>query len=37
MSSMPYPYDSAEPASDCLVAQAPEIPTAVVSKRDFPM
>ena len=37
MSSMPYPYDSAEPASDCRVAQAPEIPTAVVSKRDFPM
>lgn len=37
MSSMPYPYDAAQPAPECQVAQAPEIPTAVVSKRDFPM
>ena len=37
MSSMPYPYDAAQPASECQVAQAPEVPTAVVSKQDFPM
>ena len=37
MSSMPYPYDAEQPAAECQVAQAPEIPTAVVSKPDFPM
>ena len=37
MSSMPYPYDSAQPATECQVVKAPELPTAVVSKRDFPM
>src|SRR5699024_10981750 len=37
MSSMPPPYDAAEPAAECQVAQAPEVPTAVVSQRDFPM
>ena len=37
MSSMPYPYDAEQPATECQVAQAPELPTAVVSKRDFPM
>src|SRR5690625_3067249 len=37
MSSMPHPYGAAEPVRECEVAQAPEVPTAVVSKRDFPM
>ena len=37
MSSMPPPYDAAEPATDCRVAQAPEVPTAVVAQQDFPM
>lgn len=37
MSSMPHPYGPSEPASECVVAQAPEVATAVVSLRDFPM
>lgn len=37
MSSMPYPYDAEQPATECQVVQAPELPTAVVTKRDFPM
>src|SRR5690625_7867961 len=37
MSSMPHPYGASEPVRECEVAQAPEVPTAVVSKRDFPM
>lgn len=37
MSSMPHPYGAAEPASESRIEQAPEVPTAVVSKRDFPM
>lgn len=37
MSSMPPPYDAAEPATTCQVTQAPEVPTAVVVQRDFPM
>lgn len=37
MSSMPHPYRAAEPATACQVAMAPEVPTAVVSRREFPM
>ncbi|MFC7375033.1 transcriptional regulator [Brachybacterium sp. GCM10030267] len=37
MPSLPHPYDSSEPVSECKVTQAPEVPTAVVSQRDFPM
>jgi len=37
MSAMPHPYDASERAGECQVAQAPEVPTAVVSQRDFPM
>lgn len=37
MSSMPPPYGATEPALTCQVVQAPEVPTAVVSQRDFPM
>src|SRR5690625_7330763 len=37
MSSMPHPYGASEPVRVCEVAQAPEVPTAVESKRDFPM
>ncbi|MGP9539396.1 transcriptional regulator [Brachybacterium sp. AOP43-C2-M15] len=34
---MPQPYGAEEPASEVRIAQAPEVPTAVVSQRDFPM
>ncbi|WP_114854162.1 transcriptional regulator [Brachybacterium sp. YJGR34] len=37
MSSMPPPYGAAEPATSCRVTTAPEVPTAVVIQRDFPM
>ncbi|ATG50839.1 transcriptional regulator [Brachybacterium vulturis] len=37
MPSMPPPYDAAEPAAGCQVAQAPEVPTAVVIQHNFPM
>ena len=37
MSSMPHPYDAVEPATASQVAIAPEVPTAVVSQREFPM
>jgi len=37
MSPMPHPYDAAEPAGSCRITEAPEIPTAVVVQRDFPM
>jgi effector-binding domain-containing protein len=37
MPSMPHPYDASAPATECRVTRAPEIPTAVVSRRDFPM
>lgn len=37
MSSMPPPYDATEPATACTVTDAPEVPTAVVTQRDFPM
>lgn len=37
MSSLPHPYDAAEPATACRVTDAPEVPTAVVSARGFPM
>ena len=37
MSSMPHPYDAAEPARECQVTEAPEVPTAVVSQREYPM
>src|SRR5690625_1996322 len=37
MSSMPHPYGASEPVREGEVAQAPAVPTAVVSKRDFPM
>lgn len=37
MTSMPHPYDSSEPASECRITEAPEIPTAVVVQHDFPM
>lgn len=37
MSSMPHPYGASEPVRESAVAQAPEVPTAVVSQRDFPM
>ena len=36
-SSMPHPYGATAPISACLVTDAPEVPTAVVSQRDFPM
>src|SRR5699024_7240057 len=35
MSSMPPPYDAAEPAAECQVAQAPEVPSSGVSLRVF--
>ncbi|WP_371329775.1 transcriptional regulator [Brachybacterium sp. P6-10-X1] len=34
---MPPPYDAAEPVTACRVTEAPEVPTAVVTRRDFPM
>lgn len=37
MLSLPHPYDAAEPATECRVTDAPEVPTAVVFQRDFPM
>ena len=37
MTTMPHPYDAPEPARTCQVAEAPEIPTAVVVQHDFPM
>ncbi|WP_193105966.1 transcriptional regulator [Brachybacterium sp. FME24] len=37
MTSLPHPYDATEPATVCSVTDAPELPTAVVSQRDFPM
>lgn len=37
MSTMPPPYDAAEPLSGCRVTEAPEVLTAVVSQQDYPM
>src|SRR5690606_969324 len=37
MSSISSPYLADQPASDCQIAQAPEVPTAVVIRHDFPM
>ncbi|RCS77788.1 transcriptional regulator [Brachybacterium alimentarium] len=37
MTALPPPYDAQEPITECKVSMAPEIPTAVVSQRDFPM
>lgn len=37
MASMPHPYDSSDPITSVEVTDAPEVPTAVVIKRDFPM
>ena len=37
MTSMPHPYGAAEPATECRIEQAPEVPTAVVVQKDFPM
>lgn len=37
MTSMPHPYDSPNPILEALVVQAPEVPTAVVSRHGFPM
>lgn len=37
MPSMPPPYDATEPATECQVTRVPEVPTAVVAQRDFPM
>lgn len=37
MSSMPHPYGASEPATECQVEEVPEVPTAVVALRDFPM
>ena len=37
MSSMPHPYGASEPARECVVEQVPQVHTAVVSHRDYPM
>lgn len=37
MPSMPPPYGTPEPAVECQVTRAPEVPTAVVSRTEFPM
>ncbi|MGY5766431.1 GyrI-like domain-containing protein [Brachybacterium sp. DNPG3] len=36
MTTMPQPYDEHEPFAEMHVAEVPEIPTAVVSRRSFP-
>lgn len=35
--AMPSPYTPAEPLDSCTVLEVPEIPTAVVVRRDYPM
>ena len=37
MTSTPHPYDETEPSIPCRAAEAVEVPTAVVKKKDFPM
>lgn len=37
MTSMSCPYIADQPASDCRITQASEVPTAVVVRHDFPM
>ncbi|MEE1617793.1 transcriptional regulator [Brachybacterium sp. J144] len=37
MTPLPPPYDAADPAAETQVTTAPEVPTAVVRRRDFPM
>ncbi|GAA1723158.1 GyrI-like domain-containing protein [Brachybacterium phenoliresistens] len=37
MTSMPAPYDSADPLPSCRIAQAPAVPTAVVRQEGFAM
>ena len=37
MTSLPAPYDVAEPIRTCTISQAPLVHTAVVSRADFPV